>query len=375
MTPMSKKTQGNRRLTSSTDRSTLSHMTGQNATPQLITKDDVLAWFDETKGKKKRSRLNMLWRDYALEPKEVWALIEQQEGYCPICRRVLTLEAGSGRGIAIDHDGESRQGHVRGVLHVKCNILLGFVEDLHGDPDSDPTIDLPREYLDNPPAKNIEVGGSNLYDDKIEDRWKRGRPGRICENPNCEKEIRATAPRGTKYCGPECNRAARTARQREIPPDRKCLECGKPIDDDVNLHQKYCDPKCKREAEKARRRRIPPDRKCLECGKPIDKDANWFRKYCDSKCWRAVKNARRREIPPDRKCLECGKPIDDDVHSNQKYCDLKCRRAAKNARRREIPPDRKCLECGEPIDDDVHLNRTYCDLKCRRAAKKARQAA
>ena len=182
-------------------------MTGnENATPQLITKDDVLAWYDETDVRGWRSRLSNLWRDFALRPEDVGALIEQQKGYCPICGRPLYFEAGKGKGLAIDHEGESGQGHVRGVLHAKCNTLLGALEEIHGGPDSNPTIDLPHEYLDKPPAKKIKVGDSNLYDETIEDRRERGRPGRNCQREGCAKKIPATANARTKFCSPKCKK-------------------------------------------------------------------------------------------------------------------------------------------------------------------------
>ena len=262
MTPMSKKTQGNRRLTSSADRSTVSRMTdNENATPQLITEDDVLAWYDDKDGRGKRHRRISLGKNYGLKPEDVWALIEQQEGYCPICGKPLYLEAGAGVGIAIDHEGEREQGHVRGAVHFKCNLLLGLVEELHGDPDSDPTIDLPHGYLTKPPAKNIKVGDSNLYDETIEDRKDRGRQGRICQREGCAKKIPATADSRTKFCSPECRTAVHTAsktkkiseRRRKARQGLKCLSCGKRFNG-VRLNQKYCSLECQRDFHNASRR-------------------------------------------------------------------------------------------------------------------------
>ena len=159
-------------------------------------------------------------------------------------------------GVAIDHEGRKKQGHVRGVLHVQCNTLLGLLEETHGDPDSKPTINLPRKYLDNPPAKKIKVGDSNLHHDTIEDRKDRGRPGRKCQREGCAKTIPATKPLQTKYCNRKCqdavSNASTGASRRATLPDRKCLQCGDPIDDDAHLKQKYCDLKCRRGAAKAR---------------------------------------------------------------------------------------------------------------------------
>lgn len=50
-------------------------------------------------------------------------LVTKQKGACPICGRSLF---GNGQ-TKIDHD--HRTGKVRGVLHHKCNILLGMADD------------------------------------------------------------------------------------------------------------------------------------------------------------------------------------------------------------------------------------------------------
>ena len=259
MTLMSKKTQGNRRLTSSADRSTVSRM-AKKRNPTRLKKKEVFAFYDEkTDGGRSHRRISV-WYYYALRPEDVWALIEQQEGYCPICGTLLYLEAGYGVGIAIDHDGPETKGRVRGVLHAKCNSLLGWLEEIHGDPESEPTIDLPHEYLDNPPAKNIEVGDSNLYDDKIEDRKERGRTGRKCQREGCEKEIPADAHFNTKYCGPKCWSSARSARARKRSSERrrkarqglKCLSCRKRFNG-VRSDQKFCSRECKNKFHNDRR--------------------------------------------------------------------------------------------------------------------------
>lgn len=233
----------------------------ENATSQLITEDDVLAFYDEKNYRKVRQRQSVLWKLYALRPEDVWALIKRQRGCCPICLGWLTLEAGLSVGIAIDHEGPEGEGRVRGVLHHSCNTnVLGHLEKAYRDlPDGRKPKQMAHEYLTNPPAKDIKVGDSNLYDDKIEDRWKRGRPGRFCQREGCEKELPATTPLNTKYCDPKCKhkaaRASERARSLEILPDRECLECGDPIDDDAHLKQKYCDLKCRRDARNARRRK------------------------------------------------------------------------------------------------------------------------
>lgn len=201
---------------------TVTDMATKKQTPNGLTEKDVLDWFQWTNHTKERRRLSKLWQYYALQPGDVWALIEQQEGYCPICGRLLILEAGVGVGIAIDHEGKLRQGHVRGVLHLHCNRqMLGVLERAYRDPHSHPEKNIARGYLSNPPAKKIKVGNSTLYDDKIEDRWKRGRPGRICEKPDCEKEIPSSAHLNEKYCDSRCRKDAANERKRAARAARK----------------------------------------------------------------------------------------------------------------------------------------------------------
>lgn len=189
----------------------------ENATPQGITEDDVLAWYDEKDHNGRRERRNKLWLYYALEPEDVWALIKRQGRYCPICLGWLTLEAGSAVGIAIDHEGPEQKGRVRGVLHTNCNsYVLSQLEKTYGDlPDERKRKQSAHKYLTNPPAKKIKVGDSNLYDETIEDRKDRGRPGRKCQRGGCEKEIPATKNGKTKYCSPQCKQEARNARRRK----------------------------------------------------------------------------------------------------------------------------------------------------------------
>ena len=270
--------------------------------PTRLKKKEVLAFYDELDDRGRRHRRNGLSHYYALRPEDVWALMKQQGGCCPICLGWLTLEAGSGVGITIDHEGEKRRGRVRGVLHSKCNLLLGLLEELHGDPDSDPTIDLPREYLDNPPAKNIEVADSNLYDDKIEDRKERSLQGRICQREGCGKKISATTNARTKYCSPQCKSAVHNAkahkkvseRRRKARQGLKCLFCKKRFDGS-RLGQKFCSPECRAKFWRESRRGNLPDRECLKCGDPIDPDVNLQQKYCSPKCKQDARNARRRK--------------------------------------------------------------------------------
>ena len=59
---------------------------------------------------------------YGITLEEVNELRDQQNGVCPICRLPLKSE----QRIIIDHNHKT--GHVRGILHQKCNTILGYIE-------------------------------------------------------------------------------------------------------------------------------------------------------------------------------------------------------------------------------------------------------
>ena len=273
-------------------------------TPTRLTKKEVLDYFEMLSPSGRQSRLQQLWSVYSLHPPDVWALIKQQKGRCPMCGQLLTLESGSGLGHAIDHEGPPLKGRVRGVLHVRCNqYVLGHLEANYRDlSDKEKTGNIARKYLSNPPAKKVRVGDSNLYDEKIEDRKKRGRPGRPCEREGCEKTISATSRSGTKYCSKECNiaaqAAARRAKIRAPFSGRICANpnCDEKILDDTHGHQKYCGRKCKSAVFRAKKRKAAfSGRICANpnCGEEIPDDANGHQKYCDTKCKTAVSIAKQ----------------------------------------------------------------------------------
>lgn len=70
---------------------------------QRILLDDI----EYTTGAKRKLHLALLWA--------------RQEGLCGVC----TLELGDD--VVIDHDHAT--GYIRGLLHNKCNLLLGFAND------------------------------------------------------------------------------------------------------------------------------------------------------------------------------------------------------------------------------------------------------
>jgi len=79
---------------------------------------------------RKRSRANVrrgeLKRKYNITPEEYEAMLERQGGVCDICHQVCR----SGRRLAVDHCHSS--GKVRGLLCIKCNTTVGWLE---GDPE------------------------------------------------------------------------------------------------------------------------------------------------------------------------------------------------------------------------------------------------
>ncbi len=63
---------------------------------------------------------------YGITHEEFEALIDSQEGRCPICRRVLERQYGS-KMVHLDHDHET--GEIRGVLCSPCNRGIGYLGD------------------------------------------------------------------------------------------------------------------------------------------------------------------------------------------------------------------------------------------------------
>jgi hypothetical protein len=55
---------------------------------------------------------------YGMTPAQVDDLLRQQDGRCPVCEKPSPKH--------VDHDHES--GQVRGILHPRCNMLVGFLE-------------------------------------------------------------------------------------------------------------------------------------------------------------------------------------------------------------------------------------------------------
>ena len=77
------------------------------------------------------------------------SLLKAQKKRCALCGKPLPLTRP--KAIHLDHDHET--GEVRGILHARCNMMLGLVRD---NPD---TLLKAIQYLDRPPALVVLKGG------------------------------------------------------------------------------------------------------------------------------------------------------------------------------------------------------------------------
>lgn len=75
---------------------------------------------DKLKASKRKLRLKTL---YGITEKEWGDLLKKQGGLCPICGKALPLEK---KKIHLDHDHQT--GKLRGLLHSRCNLWVGYYE-------------------------------------------------------------------------------------------------------------------------------------------------------------------------------------------------------------------------------------------------------
>jgi Recombination endonuclease VII len=77
----------------------------------------------------RRQRINNLKHKYGLSLEQWTDIYNRQDGNCPICGKEVDVND------AVDHDHGCCQGQgscgecVRGILHTRCNSLLGFAGD------------------------------------------------------------------------------------------------------------------------------------------------------------------------------------------------------------------------------------------------------
>ena len=77
---------------------------------------------------------------YSMQEVEWWSRYQSQNGNCAICGEPM-LPHGRGKDVAyVDHNHET--GEVRGLIHSKCNLIIGHAED---DPQ---LLRLAAEYLE-----------------------------------------------------------------------------------------------------------------------------------------------------------------------------------------------------------------------------------
>ena len=85
-----------------------------------------LKWATENPEEKKLAdRRYWLKNGYGITLEEFERLLNNQKGICPVCG--LPFKEGGKRRPFIDHSHET--GQVRGLLHHKCNSLLGFADE------------------------------------------------------------------------------------------------------------------------------------------------------------------------------------------------------------------------------------------------------
>jgi hypothetical protein len=68
-----------------------------------------------------------LLRKYKIDFKDYEDLFDFQGGLCPICGHILSFEEKGLESPCLDHDHLT--GEVRGIIHSRCNLALGFLKD------------------------------------------------------------------------------------------------------------------------------------------------------------------------------------------------------------------------------------------------------
>ena len=74
-------------------------------------------------GKRISKRHYVLQYKYGIGIREYKAMVRKQAGLCPVC----LLHLPSGDSNPVDHNHAT--GKIRGVLHLRCNLLLGQADD------------------------------------------------------------------------------------------------------------------------------------------------------------------------------------------------------------------------------------------------------
>ena len=107
--------------------------------PQAAFSVDTRRWDRLACYCKSCTRKTRLKRVYGLSGEQYEEMVRRQKGLCKICG-----QAPDKRGLCVDHDHIT--GDVRGLLCIRCNLLLGFVES-DGKPIAEMIDDI-NKYLD-----------------------------------------------------------------------------------------------------------------------------------------------------------------------------------------------------------------------------------
>lgn len=172
--------------------------------------------------------------------------------------------------------------------------------------------------------------------------------------------------------------------------NKKCDECGKEFEVDIQLrnwqHKKHCSEECQKSKDARKKRgkyqkqEWPQKRKCEWCDKEylVEGPGGRPQQFCGRQCYLAKKSfIKNQEVENKRvpkKCLLCGSPfLQSKFHTSQMYCSDKCYFADRNskssnmqaryanqtefarARRLVLKRDgKKCRFCGK--DGKMHVH-------------------
>ncbi len=83
---------------------------------------------------REKAASDALYRRYGISGRAYTVLLVAQHGTCAICHQVETARDRSGnvKPLAVDHDHTT--GNVRGLLCHNCNLLIGQIEAIQGEP-------------------------------------------------------------------------------------------------------------------------------------------------------------------------------------------------------------------------------------------------
>jgi hypothetical protein len=88
--------------------------------------------------------MGKLYRNQNILETDVEDLWDFQGGICPICNQNIFKEGTGMERPCVDHDHAT--GAIRGIIHSRCNIMLGYAQD------SIETLETAIRYLKNTPA-------------------------------------------------------------------------------------------------------------------------------------------------------------------------------------------------------------------------------